>query len=376
MSGTLSGLTPGDTLYIEVGGVGNEGRYPLTTFNGGGEGGGGGATDIRTSSSADGFCCGPDPRLLVAGGGGGGGASGEGSGGNGGSAGENGESTASNEGGGAGPTAGADQGHSGVGKCANATGEFGLKQGVGGNGGQSEVPGGGGGGGDYGGGGGGGSCSGWGGAGGGGGGSSEPRYSRSFTFALAPLSAEPRVELTYPAPGPPPTVTEIKRSRGPASGGKKVTIIGTNLTGAFAVKFGAVNATSFTPVSATMIQAVSPAETAQTVDVTVTTAAGGTSSISSLDHYRFGPPKVTGVSPYSGSVAGGDEVTITGTGFALGTEATFLTFGKTTAITVNCTSITTCIAIAPSHTAETVDVKATVNGQKSPKNLADQYTFE
>jgi hypothetical protein len=111
VSGELA-VTPGELLYVEVGGRGGEG--PANTrgfnlspggFNGGGSGGGGGggASDVRTSPRAAGLSS-PfdDPRLVVAGGGGGGGTGGEiSSGGAGGPAGAGG-SPSENPGGGAG----------------------------------------------------------------------------------------------------------------------------------------------------------------------------------------------------------------------------------------------------------------------------------
>jgi hypothetical protein len=127
--------------------------------------------------------------------------------------------------------------------------------------------------------------------------------------------------------------------------------------------------------SATSITAVPPAAAAGTVNVTVTTPAG-TSAITSADHYKFGPPTVTKLSPNSGSKAGGTSVTVTGTGFALGTTATKFKFGSTAAATVKCTSITTCTVVAPANALGKVDVKATVSGLASPKNApADQFTY-
>ena len=103
-----------------------------------------------------------------------------------------------------------------------------------------------------------------------------------------------------------------------------MTITGTGFTGATAVDFGATPATSVHVVSATQITATSPAETAGTVDVTVTTA-GGTSATSSADQFTYvAAPTVTGVSPAAGPLAGGTAVTITGTGF---TGATAVDFG-------------------------------------------------
>ena len=60
-------VTAGETLYVEVGGVGSNGGG-----GGGGEYGGGGASDLRALPEADGLVP-TDSRLLVAGGGGGGG---------------------------------------------------------------------------------------------------------------------------------------------------------------------------------------------------------------------------------------------------------------------------------------------------------------
>ncbi len=59
---------------------------------------------------------------------------------------------------------------------------------------------------------------------------------------------------------PAPTVTSVSPNNGSAAGGTTITITGTNLTGATAVKFGATAATSFTVNSATSITAISPAE--------------------------------------------------------------------------------------------------------------------
>ena len=64
-----------------------------------------------------------------------------------------------------------------------------------------------------------------------------------------------------------------------------MTITGTNFTAATAVKFGAINATSFTVNSATSITATSPAGTGA-VDITVTTASG-TSAVSAADRFAY-----------------------------------------------------------------------------------------
>lgn len=171
-----------------------------------------------------------------------------------------------------------------------------------------------------------------------------------------------------------PTVSNVNPTSGATAGGTSVSITGTNFSGATAVKFGSTSATSFTVKTATTITAVSPAEAAGTVDVTVTTS-GGTSAISSKDHFKF-LPTVTGLSPNTGSKAGGTRVTVSGTGFAPGSTATVFKFGTTKGTSVNCTSTTECTVVAPAHAVGKVDVKATVNKASSAKNApADQFTY-
>ncbi len=164
ITATIS-VTPGETLYLYVGGIGSG---TSGGFNGGGNGstvccgnagrGGGGGTDIRQSGTA------LANRIAIAGGGGGaGGSDANGTGANGGSG-----------GGPNGTNGSSSQGSGGTGGTTSAGGTTGGALGTGGNGnGGGAVGGGGGGGGYYGGGGGDGAgCTVCGGGGGGGGGSS------------------------------------------------------------------------------------------------------------------------------------------------------------------------------------------------------------
>ncbi len=82
-----------------------------------------------------------------------------------------------------------------------------------------------------------------------------------------------------------PTVTSINPTSGPSAGGTRVTVIGTNFTGATAVDFGGVPAASFSVYSGTKIYAYAPAGSG-TVDVTVT-GPGGTSATSPADQYMY-----------------------------------------------------------------------------------------
>jgi alpha-tubulin suppressor-like RCC1 family protein len=172
----------------------------------------------------------------------------------------------------------------------------------------------------------------------------------------------------------PPTVIKLSAKKGPGAGGTTLTITGTNFTEATAVRFGSAKAKSFTVHSSSSILAESPAG-AGTVEVTVTTP-GGTSASAKHDVFEY-TPAVESVTPDRGSKAGGESVTITGSGFALGTAATAFKFGSKQATEVNCTSNTTCTLTAPAaKKAGAVTVTATVGKLKSPSNPGDQFTYE
>ncbi|WP_169835025.1 IPT/TIG domain-containing protein [Pandoraea oxalativorans] len=157
-----------------------------------------------------------------------------------------------------------------------------------------------------------------------------------------------------------PTVTSVTPNQGPSAGGGLITINGTNfVAGATAVSFGGTPATGVNVTSSTSLTATIPGGTAGAVDVTVTTAAG-TSTTSASDRYTYvAAPTISGISPASGAAPGGTSVTITGSGFTAGASVTFdgtsatgLTFNSPTSITVT----------TPAHAAGLVDVVVTTAG--------------
>jgi hypothetical protein len=191
------------------------------------------------------------------------------------------------------------------------------------------------------------------------GGTSVKRSKDRFTFVATPP--------------PPPTVSAIRPGSGPTTGGTTVTLTGTNLTGATYVRFGKVAASSFTVDSATTISAATAAETAGTVDVTVTTP-GGTSPTNSVDHFTFivPPPTVTGISPTSGPSTGGTTVTISGMNL---TGATTVDFGTSPASSFTVRSGSSISVRAPAAAPGEVDVTVTTGGGKSATGATDRFTF-
>ena len=171
----------------------------------------------------------------------------------------------------------------------------------------------------------------------------------------------PTDEFTYMA------VTGVSPAEGPTSGGTPVTITGTGFTGATVVNFGTSAATNVDVVSAMQILATSPAGTG-TVNVTVT-GPGGTTATSAADQFTY--MSVTGVSPATGSLAGGTAVTITGTGF---TGVTQVNFGPALATSVVVVSATKITATSPAGTG-TVDVTVTGPGGTTTTSAADHFAY-
>ena len=170
----------------------------------------------------------------------------------------------------------------------------------------------------------------------------------------------------------PPRITGISATTGPAAGATSVTITGTGLTGASAVLFGGTPAASYSVTGDTSITAVSPAAPAGTVDVSVTTA-GGTSSSGTNDQFTFvAAPVVSTIQPNSGPLGGGQAVTITGTHLA---DATSASFGGTPAgFTVDSDTSITAVS-PPTDATDTVDVTVTSPGGTSVTGANDRFTY-
>ncbi|MDX3240114.1 IPT/TIG domain-containing protein [Streptomyces sp. ME03-5709C] len=111
----------------------------------------------------------------------------------------------------------------------------------------------------------------------------------------------------------------ISPSQGSTGGGTLVTITGTNLAGTSAVRFGSKLASDLTQVSPTQVTAVSPSGSG-TVPVTVTTP-GGTSN--PVSFFYVGAPFKAGLSADSGPLAGGNVITLNGTGLSTATNVSF-----------------------------------------------------
>ncbi len=165
-----------------------------------------------------------------------------------------------------------------------------------------------------------------------------------------------------------PTVAAINPTGGPVAGGQSVTITGTGFTGATGVTIGGTAAMGVTVVNDTTITATTPAGSAGTASVVVTTP-GGSNTANTLYTY-FAIPTVTAINPTGGPVAGGQSVTITGTGF---TGATGVTIGGTAATGITVVNATTITATTPAGSAGTASVVVTTPGGSNTANTL--YTY-
>jgi hypothetical protein len=173
-----------------------------------------------------------------------------------------------------------------------------------------------------------------------------------------------------------PTITGLSVTAGPAVGGTSETVTGVGFLGATSVDFGPLAASSFTVVDDTTITVTTPADPISlgddTVDVSVTSAAG-TGAPSSADQYTYVvAPVITSVSPDIGPLTGGTPVTITGTGL---TGATSVSFGEITVYGVPTSDTSMTVTSPAGESLEAVDLSVTTIGGTSARSRADQFTY-
>ncbi|WP_405718347.1 IPT/TIG domain-containing protein [Streptomyces sp. NBC_00046] len=172
------------------------------------------------------------------------------------------------------------------------------------------------------------------------------------------------VGFTYTIPTP--TISSLAPNQGSADGGTLVTLTGTGFTGATSVHFGAV-AAAFTTVSATQATAVAPAGSAGTVNVTITTP-GGTST--GIPYAYLAVPVLGSVNPAQGPLAGGNSISLSGTGL---TGTTSVRFGTGAAISFTVVSATQVTAVTPTGVPGPVPVTVTTPGGTSAQAVFYYY---
>ena len=128
-------------------------------------------------------------------------------------------------------------------------------------------------------------------------------------------STEPPVMflVEYPVP----ELTGISPSSGSMLGGTVVTITGSGLSGATDVRFGSISGTDLSLLDDNKLIVTSPPNAAGTVAISVINPSqtGSSPGAATVFRYDVPVPRLTGISPSSGSSDGGTAVTLTGSGF-------------------------------------------------------------
>lgn len=165
---------------------------------------------------------------------------------------------------------------------------------------------------------------------------------------------------------PAPTVSGVSPTTGLTTGGQVVTVNGSNFQSGAAVKFGSLNGTGVTFVSATQLTVTTPAVGAGVVSVQVINPDGQSATRNNSFTFMLPSPTIVSLSPNSGGTGGGTQVTINGTNFVSGATAKF---GGTNATGVTFVSATQLRATTPAKAAGTVAVLVTnPDGQSATTN--------
>jgi hypothetical protein len=169
---------------------------------------------------------------------------------------------------------------------------------------------------------------------------------------------------------PPPTVTSVDETFGPDTGGRAITITGTNFVSAPSaitidgVACSATGFTSSTIVTCTTDTQAAPTQTAGNIVVTNPDGQVGTGT--SLYTYTE-LPTVTSITPNNGAATGSEPVTITGTKFFTGDTVTIGGAACTGPVVVNNTTIT---CTTPALAAGTHDIIVSHNGADTRSSVA------
>lgn len=174
-------------------------------------------------------------------------------------------------------------------------------------------------------------------------------------------------------PVPKPLPAAVSPSVGATSGGTEVTITGTNFSDGDTVTIGGVACTPVVVSSDTSLTCTTGAHASGLVDVVVTGPDERSGTLAEGYYYTDNAaPTLTSIVPEAGSLSGGTEITLTGTGFLA--DATVQVGG------VECSNVVVISATAltcqtGAHGAGTVDVVVT-NSDTQSAILAGAYTYQ
>jgi len=194
----------------------------------------------------------------------------------------------------------------------------------------------------------------------------------SSTLTITSNDPNSPTEIDISAFAQPPLITTaVSPSNGPTAGGTEITITGENFVDGATVTIGGQAATDVVVASVTEITAKTPAGTAGSADVVIRNPDG--QSVTLTAGFIYIPsPTVIAISPASGPVAGGIEVTITGENFVDGAT---VTIGGNDATDVTFVSATAITATTPAGSVGAADVLVT-NPDGQAGTLTAGFTYD
>jgi hypothetical protein len=165
-------------------------------------------------------------------------------------------------------------------------------------------------------------------------------------------------------------ITSLSSKSGPAVGNQQVTLNGNDMKGRCTVTFGGVSALNTAIASSGAVTTFTPPHAPGVVDVSIRC---GTEEFTFAGAYAYtaAAPKITRITPATGSVTGGTIVTASGENFPRGHCA--LWFGNVPAMTLTNLQPTEMTAVAPPQTAGAVAVTLRCGGDTSTLNGAFTY---
>ena len=179
--------------------------------------------------------------------------------------------------------------------------------------------------------------------------------------------------FSYTDTAPPTaTATSISPTQGPISGGTVVTLTGTELMGATAVSVGGKAGTSFSVIDSTHVRFTTPAKTAGTFDVVVTTPNGNATLSPGFAFIAAPTLSATPLSKTIGSTLGGQAVTISGTGLS---TTSGVTFGGTAAQTIVSRTDTSVVVTTPAKSASASAVNVVITTAGGSVTATSAFTF-
>jgi len=183
--------------------------------------------------------------------------------------------------------------------------------------------------------------------------------------------------FTFDAPAP--TLASLSPVSGTLSGGTLVTLTGTNFqapgAGSTVITFGGLSATNVSVVSDSTLTCESPAGALGAVVEVALTNDNGSDLLPAAYTYTAPLPILTGITPASGPAAGGQTVTLAGSGFQLhGAGAATVTFGGVPAAGVAILSDTALSCTVPPGAAGS-SVTVSLTNANGTSALASGYRY-